>query len=75
MHTLRAPGSALVGQQVSPRSAALPRAAAFLPFVTVYTHYVFAIRESGALKPTRHGTNCAALAAAWTKGVQGFPTA
>ena len=65
----------VVAQQLAPRSTALPLAADFLPFVTVYTHYVFAIRESGALKPTRHGTNCAALAAAWIKGVQGFPTA
>ena len=65
----------VVGQQVAPRSAALPLAEAFLPFVTVCTHYVFAIRESGALKPTRHGTNCGALAAAWTKGVQRFQTA
>ena len=64
----------VVGQQVAPRSAALPRAADFLPFVTVCTHYVFAIREGGALRPSKHGTNCAALAAAWTKGVQGFPT-
>ena len=26
------------------------------------------------MRPSKHGTNCAALAAAWTKGVQGFPT-
>ena len=65
----------VVGQQLAPRSAALPLAADFLPFVTVCTHYVFAIRESGALKPTTHGTNCAELAAAWATGYQGFPTA
>ena len=38
----------VVGQQLAPRSAALPLAADFLPLVTVCTHYVFAIRASGA---------------------------
>ena len=63
----------VVGQQVSPRSAALPLAEAFLPFVTMCTHYVFAIREGGALRPNTHGTNCVALAAAWDQRCPGLP--
>ena len=42
----------VVGQHAAPRSAALPRAADFLPYVTVCTHFVFAIKESDTLKPT-----------------------
>ena len=62
-----------IGQQRKPRSAALPLSVDWLPFLSVCKHYVFAIKEAGALKPTKFGTDCAALAESWDGDGHGFP--